>query len=301
MLPTAQNSGGMQPLTGGTAPQSTRPLPVAVNCPSTALPPGAARIGTHTPVQRLGGRPAELNGASGTTLPTHPGCGNGISRPRHTMAWSGCGGGSSYGCGGKVQLTDDGGLVWINGDCAYWAGDPASENCTPGYWTSTCTAMGLGDNCDLGGSGYIPGGSGPTCLQTRSCPFQVAMRTPTSGAGCWGSPGVLGDNLPVSSVSSTTEITDILPMEANNAAGVPDIVGWMYETQAGNWMQESPNFADFWDTLAKQVPVLGPVVSAMSNGGMVQANSSQWSSVTNYMNSHHGSVGQCFSHPLAVS
>jgi len=200
-------------------------------------------------------------------------------------------------------------------------GPPSS--CTSTGTCTTCPNGSQGDICEGGtGGGYNPdppppdgggggipcqgqcggGGRGPVtpCSKTniKAC---VALRNPTAGAACWGSPGELGDNLPVSSVSSATEITDILPIEANNAAGAPDIAGWLYETQAGDWLQENPTFTDFWDTLAKQVPVLGPLASAMSNGGMVQANSSQWSSVTSYVNGHDGSIGQCFSQPLALT
>ncbi|MGC8486380.1 MAG: hypothetical protein ACP5O6_12235, partial [Candidatus Baltobacteraceae bacterium] len=94
MLPTAQKS-GMPALVGGTTPQSTGQLPRSPNCPSITLPPSTTSVGIHSqPTQRLSGAPAsELVGA--TTLPTPPGCGNDVARPKRTMAWSGCSDGAA--------------------------------------------------------------------------------------------------------------------------------------------------------------------------------------------------------------
>ena len=111
VLPTAQqNPGAIHPLTSSASPNTTSPLPVSTNCPGLPLPPSAARVGIHAPpVQRLGGgRPAELVGAGVTMLPARPGCGGGIARPKHTMAWSGCsdGAGENYGCGFHEPVDD---------------------------------------------------------------------------------------------------------------------------------------------------------------------------------------------------
>ena len=190
VLPTAQHAGGMPALTGGTTPQANGQLPVSVNCPSTTLPPGAARSGIHTPpVQRLGGRPAALTGA--TAIPARPGCNSAASGPTprsaSPMAWSGCSGNTTdYGCGGssscsgqtvvvplsvgrstEAAAVDTSGCVWYPAECGY-LGPPADGiegGCQPGYWgppPGSCALLGLPSNCNPGAGGGISPCS-PTC------------------------------------------------------------------------------------------------------------------------------------------
>jgi hypothetical protein len=162
------------------------------------------------------------------------------------------------------------------------AGSGSGGGCAPNHYVSTSRSPVAPDDCSGGGGGVTP----------------VALRSPTPGANCWASPGTLGDNLPANSSGSSTEITNIFPIFANNSAGAPDVLAWMYVTQSGDWLQENPQFSAFWSSLAASVPVLGTLASALSSGGIVQTSSSQWTAVMNYVNGHNGYIGSCFTSSL---
>ena len=68
----------------------------------------------------------------------------------------------------------------------------------------------------------------------------------------------------------------------------------MYVTPSADWLQESPQFTSFWTTAATQVPFLGPLVAAMTSGGLATPTSNQWSDVLSYLSSHSGYLGDCF-------
>jgi hypothetical protein len=128
----------------------------------------------------------------------------------------------------------------------------------------------------------------------------VALRSPEPGENCYGSQATLGDNLPANTSGSSTEITNIIPIFANNAGGAPDVIAWMYVTKSADWMQENTQFNAFWSTVVSQsgIPVLSGLAQAMAGGGYVQATSSQWSAVQSYVNSHNGYLGSCFTGSL---
>ena len=254
MLPTAQNPGGMQSLSGGTAPQSTGRLPISVNCPSIAAS-GAARIGrSHTPsVHRMGNRPAELVGAGTTALPVRQGCGNGIARPKRTMAWSGCSSGQQdFGCNAHQSPGD--GMVWVPEACAWLAGYQGQESCTPGFWESGCAAMGLPDNCGGGGSGYTPGG--PPCQPISSC-IAWPGRKAQFGDQCTAGTLSIGQEVPgygdTNHLASGTWSVDV------SSGSALDVIGYIYPTLGGTAyfvpLSSSVGVAVFGISFNSSVPV----------------------------------------------
>ena|GEM_PF-3981752 len=104
----------------------------------------------------------------------------------------------------------------------------------------SCNGGGDGGGSNGGSGGGPGGGSGGgtgNCIslingEATPCPQSttVARRGPTPGANCWGSPGTLGDNIPQSSTDPQTEIINIYSLEADNAVGQLDVVGWVYQT-----------------------------------------------------------------------
>lgn len=219
MLPTAQHTGNMPSLIGGTTPQTTGRLPVAVNCPSIAAP-GDSRIGIHSqPTQRLGGATVP-NLVGGIALPERPGCGSGIARPKRTMAWSGCSSGQQdFGCNAHQSPGD--GMVWVPEACAWLTGYQGQESCTPGFWESGCAAMGLPNNCGGGGSGYIPGAP---CQPISSCVATVA-----NNQQCYSAPV---KNTPIGSGGHNNSISNVF-VDSLDTNGSFTVIGYEYQTYGG--------------------------------------------------------------------
>ena len=288
MLPTAQNPGGMQSLSGGTAPQSTGRLPISVNCPSITLPPSTTSVGIHSqPTQRLSGAPAsELVGA--TTLPTRLGCGNGIARPKRTMAWSGCsdGAGGNYGCNTHTQPIDDGGFVWSGGCWNVTNGGYSilsGPDCGGQYiWESGCELLGLPNGCNVaGGSGYLQGG--PPCQAAAPC-VAVNVSSAPQGGQCDGSPGYFGvgnDNLPVRNTDPTgTTIVNIFAIKT--PSGVP--MAWVYLTANEHLFFQSNGDSGLTGTLLSLlagIPVVQGIAKDLVNATSTpyQITGPQWQNI----------------------
>jgi len=144
-----------------------------------------------------------------------------------------------------------------------------------------------------GGGGFTPcytnGQGGTPC---------VAMRQPTKGAVCDGSPTEIGDQYPGNTTTYADEIVNIFPVFANNQTGNEDVVAWEYTMGAGNmYIQGNQAFQGFWQNLA--AGAFGPA-AAFESGGISGMNSDQASQVNSYAASHHGYVGTtaCFSNNL---
>lgn len=165
--------------------------------------------------------------------------------------------------------------------------DPSMDNCIIG-----CTP-GYGGN----GAGVGTHGGGGGCLSDpASC---VSLIPPAPGDACDGSQLTLGSQWPVNTTDSGHEVKDIIAMSANNAADVPEIAGWEYLTPDGGYIQGNPSMKTFWTSLAESIPTIGSLIQNLDSGGIVSANSSQASQITNYIRGHNGKAGSCFTHALA--
>lgn len=143
-----------------------------------------------------------------------------------------------------------------------------------------------------GGSGGGGSGSGSVI---------IARRSPVQGAQCMGSTATLGDNLPAQTSDSGHEIVDIDAIWADNGSGTREVVGWTYVTPDGLWVEENPRAAgDFWQQLAKNVPVVGGIASILDRGGFAQENSNEWNLIAGYAHGHNGYSASCFTKPLSV-
>ncbi len=272
MLPTTAKPGGMPALTSsGTMPQATASpsLPV-LNCPSIVTP-GAARIGIHTqPTQRLGGSPT----SGGATLPARQGCGNGIARPKRTMAWSGCSSGQQdFGCNAHQSPGD--GMVWVPEACAWLAGYQGQESCTPGFWESGCASMGLPSNCGGGGSGYTPGG--PPCQPISSC---IAFgEKPQDGKSCNGSQYKIGSPIAPANENSSNTGYYVNNISAITQNGLP--VAYVYQVNEAN-SATNYYFIQITNNATNQFTVglgigFGPVnISLSDTYGVSSVSAPQW-------------------------
>ncbi len=180
--------------------------------------------------------------------------------------------------------------------------------CPPSAPTGTCglTPPSAGppsqppgwNNCVIGCNPGNPGDPinvGPPCKPISSC---IAMRQPTSGAPCYGSPAELGDQYPGSTTDYAHEIVNIFPVFSNNQTGNEDVVAWEYTMGGGNmYIQGNQSFQGFWQDLA--AGAFGPA-SAFESGGISGMNSDQANQISKYAASHHGYVGTtaCFAHNL---
>ena len=164
---------------------------------------------------------------------------------------------------------------------------------------SGCNSSSNDGNIGAGGSvtnpGPMPGEVG--CSPGDGCGL-IARRTPVQGANCWGSPGTLGDNIPQSSTDPATQIDNIYALQANNAAGQLDTVGWVYQTPGGEYIQENLGFQDFWGQLFQAIPGLSGVATALNIGGIAPIASSTEQTVQGYLDGHNGKVGSCFTSAL---
>ena len=186
------------------------------------------------------------------------------------------------------------------------------QDCQTSGTCQTCPNGSQGDACGVGAPGPPPGWNncvigcnpgnpgdpinvGPPCQPISSC---IAMRQPTSGAPCYGSPVELGDQYPGTTKDYAHEIVNIFPVFANNQTGNEDVVAWEYTMGAGNmYIQGNQSFQGFWQDLT--AGAFG-TAAAFESGGISGMNSNQASQVEKYAASHHGSVGTtaCFSHNL---
>ena len=136
-----------------------------------------------------------------------------------------------------------------------------------------------------GGGGATGGGGGGE---------PIATRTPMPGDNCWNSPAELGDNFPANTSGYATEISDILPIMANNGGGQPDVIGWIYITQDGDYVQENPAFTPFWSTMVNSIPIVGALGTAITSGGIVPIDSALNAQMQSYVDNHNGYIGACF-------
>lgn len=186
----------------------------------------------------------------------------------------------------KMHTADcGGGQVWVPGGCG---SDVGGTNCTPGSW-QTAPGGGNAGGCSI----CTPVGGGG-----RGGGIPVAVRPPAIGDTCHDSGSALGDNLPATSRSTTTEITNIYALWATNQTGNVDVVGWVYTTPTSTWVQARPGFQDFWSNIAQSIPGIGAFGSAFQNGGYAQAGSSLWNSLNSYLNAHDGTADSCFTRNL---
>ncbi len=149
--------------------------------------------------------------------------------------------------------------------------------------------------CNPGGGG---GGPTPCYANGQGGTPCVAMRQPTKGAVCDGSPTEIGDQYPGTTTTYADEIVNIFPVFANNQTGNEDVVAWEYTMGAGNmYIQGNQAFQGFWQNFA--AGAFGPA-AAFESGGISGMNSDQASQVNSYAASHHGYVGTtaCFSNNL---
>jgi hypothetical protein len=133
---------------------------------------------------------------------------------------------------------------------------------------------------------------------------QVAKRNPEPGQQCWGSIGpTLGDNIPVSSSDSSTEVTDILAMTFSQSGGGIQIYGWLYKTKGGQtYIAENASYRSSFEGFLSGIPGLSSIVSGLQNahGGLFPISSSQGQSIVSSWNAQpNHDAGSCFTHGLA--
>lgn len=188
-------------------------------------------------------------------------------------------------CGGATSVLPDGTTADVN--------------------YGSCGEVGGGAGCVVTcpGGGNYPTGTGPTGARVGypSPGGVIARRTPVQGANCWNSPGTLGDNIPQSSTDPNSEIVNIYALQAKNASGNLDTVGWVYQTHGdGEYIQENLGFQDFWGQVIQAIPALSGVGAALNIGGIAPIASSAEQTVQGYLNGHDGQVGSCFNYPLPI-
>jgi hypothetical protein len=119
-----------------------------------------------------------------------------------------------------------------------------------------------------------------------------------AGQTCWGSPGALGNNIPVNTSGSSTQIDDIDVIMSPNQSGNMDVVGWAYITPSGTYVQSNPAFPAFWTNIVTAIPVLGPFANAFNTSGIAPVGSALANQIDQYLNNHGGQMGSCFSSSL---
>ena len=133
---------------------------------------------------------------------------------------------------------------------------------------------------------------------TNIATFPAALRDT-----CWGSPGQIGNNLPLGTTSNATEIVNILALFASSGTVGRQAAGWPYENRSGQYFFEmNPEYTGtFLQTVAAAVPGFGAIVTAAeqnSQGVSDPPTASQASGIEQGVTGKNGRVQQCFSAPL---
>lgn len=218
---------------------------------------------------------------------------------------------------GRVETMDVG-----SGDCDNSCGTQGTcVECPDGSYADVCASAGGDGNGSGGGAGggncgpatesvgirtpqttgSAPGGGCGVTPPAGGDPGPIALRTPEPGGQCWGSPGSLGDQIPVNLADAGHEITDIIAITADNINGVPDVYGWEYITADGIYLQQNLSFTSFWQAFGDSLPAVGPAISAGNAGGIVPINSTIGDQIKSSLPGHDAREGSCFNNPLPTT
>jgi hypothetical protein len=145
-----------------------------------------------------------------------------------------------------------------------------------------------------------------SCSTPQPTPTQVARRNPQQGATCWNSPGpTLGDNQPITSSGSSTEVVDIQALNFTQSGGGTSTYGWIYIESGGDvYIAENSSYKSSFEGFLGGVPGLSAVVAAIQNahGGLVPINSAQGQNILSSWNAQPNHSGaSCFTKPLQVT
>lgn len=155
-----------------------------------------------------------------------------------------------------------------------------------------------------GGSGgpiscYVAARSSYSSLCSTGGGRVISLIPPAPGEACDGSQLTLGSQWPVNTSSYDNEVVNIDALQANDANNDPGIAGWEYTLGNGTVeIQGNTSFKTFWTSLGESIPGLGSLIQNFDSGGIVPINSAQAGQITNYIFSHNGKSGSCFTSSL---
>lgn len=189
--------------------------------------------------------------------------------------------------------------------CADGTYPPCLDGSVPG---SGGGGGGTPSRADTGGDSAGAGTTGTPTIDCAADPTQpqcdlIARRDPHAGDDCWQSPGPkLGDNMPVNSSDSKTEVVDIAALTFKQSGGGTTAYGWIYTERGGDvYVAENAQYRSSFEGFVSAIPALSGVAAALQNahGGLVPISSSQGQTIMSNWNSQPAhTAGSCFKKPL---
>jgi hypothetical protein len=134
--------------------------------------------------------------------------------------------------------------------------------------------------------------------------FDLAVLPPALGAACFGSPAVLGNNIPFGSTDTAHEIVDIVALGQSSFANGFVRVGWIYKMGDNQtaYTQDSGDNGSYFQNSLMNIPALGQAFTAIANAqknsyiAITTAESN--AIVADYSHRRGRSAGSCFTKPL---